>query len=396
LRREQEISDRNWSRWRSAESGARLPFDEHLGRNMPSTPVQHRGPPAAAAALALVIAALPGCGEEVLSPLPALGAKIDETSVSGISSGAYMAGQFELAHSRLVAGVAIIAGGPWGCADSVFADMMPGPGATFLNLSKAVNGCMLNALAPLGVPNPDHLADKARRLAEEGSIDPIDGIRDHRVYLFSGKDDHTVVPAIVASAASFYARLGVESGHIKHVADVPAGHGFVTDHQGLACGQSAEPFVVNCAYDQAGELLRHVYGELHPRTAAPAGSFLEFDQRPFTRDLKEHGLSDRGVVYVPAGCASASGCRVHIAFHGCAQSQEAVGDAFVRETGFARWADTNRLVILFPQTKKSAVNPQGCWDWWGYTVHDYLARNAPQIVAVHRMLERLGAPGTSS
>src|SRR5262245_14153319 len=77
--------------------------------------------------------------------LPALGARIAMTSVSGLSSGAYMAGQFQIAHSSIVMGAGIIAGGPYGCAESVFADSMPGPGTAFLNLSKAINGCMLDA-----------------------------------------------------------------------------------------------------------------------------------------------------------------------------------------------------------------------------------------------------------
>ena len=57
--------------------------------------------------------------------LPALGAKISETSVSGISSGAYMAGQFQMAHAKIVKGAAIIAGGPYGCSESVFASLKP-------------------------------------------------------------------------------------------------------------------------------------------------------------------------------------------------------------------------------------------------------------------------------
>ena len=77
-----------------------------------------------------------------------------QTSVSGISSGAYMAGQFEIAHSRDVVGAAIIAGGPYGCSESLFADVIPGPGTALLNLTKAINGCMLNALQAFGVPNP--------------------------------------------------------------------------------------------------------------------------------------------------------------------------------------------------------------------------------------------------
>ncbi len=52
-----------------------------------------------------------GCSEPSATGLPALEAKRAETSVSGISSGAYMAGQFELAHAKDVVGAAIIAGG---------------------------------------------------------------------------------------------------------------------------------------------------------------------------------------------------------------------------------------------------------------------------------------------
>ncbi len=84
-----------------------------------------------------------------------------------------MAGQFQIAHSKMVVGAAIIAGGPYGCAESAYSDMMPGPGAAFLNLSKAINGCMLNAMRFWGVPNPGLLADKTKRLAEEDRIDPI-------------------------------------------------------------------------------------------------------------------------------------------------------------------------------------------------------------------------------
>ena len=97
--------------------------------------------------------------------LPALGAKIGETSVSGISSGAYMAGQFQMAHAKIVKGAAIIAGGPYGCSESVFADAMPGPGTAFLNLSKAMNGCMLNLLGVWGTADPVDLAAKAKRRA---------------------------------------------------------------------------------------------------------------------------------------------------------------------------------------------------------------------------------------
>lgn len=312
--------------------------------------------------------------------------------MSGISSGAYMAGQFEMAHAKRVIGAAIIAGGPYGCSESVFAGSIPGPGAQMLNLSKAVNGCMLDLLGLWGVADGAALARKAERLAQDGRIDPIADVVGDRVYLFSGTSDHTVVPSIVGHAAEFYHALGVADANIKLVTSLPAGHAFVTDDSGGACERSGEPYVVDCDYDQAGDLLGFLYGPLKPRSAVPAGDYVTFDQRPF-RAGGDDGLAEAGVVYIPQACRANAGCRVHVAFHGCAQNQETVGDAFITGSGFARWADTNQIIVLFPQVETTATNPQGCWDWWGYTGSAYLTRDAPQIAAVNAMLNALQKHG---
>ena len=337
-------------------------------------------------------ALLSGCGDNTTTDddqLPKIGADITQTSVSGISSGAYMAGQFQLAHAKQVVGAAIIAGGPWGCAESAFAGIMPGFGAEFMNMNKAVNGCMSNKMAALGVPDPAGLAQKAKARAEKGEIDPIADVASDRIYLFSGKQDHTVVPQIVEAARAFYGRLGVPDKNIVLEERYPAGHAFVTDDSGLACEQTGEPYVVDCDYDQAGALLKHIYGKLNPRAEVASGTYAEFDQRPFTEKLGSHGLSGTGLSYIPKSCVTDKGCRVHIAFHGCAQNRMTVGEDFARESGLARWADTNKLIILFPQTATLPLNPQGCWDWWGYTGENFLTRDAKQVVAVERMLERL-------
>jgi len=362
-------------------------------KTSPEAPARSR---CLAAALAIFTAVLvTACRNEPSAALPALGADIHQTSTSGISSGAYMAGQFQIAHSASVAGAAIIAGGPYGCAESLFADYIPGPGTAFLNLSKAINGCMLNALQIWGTPDPKRLADRARKLAEQGRIDPIDGVLKDRVYLYSGREDRTVVPPIVTAAVEFYEALGLPRESLRHVKEHPAGHAFVTEDKGQRCDETGKPYIVDCDYDQAGALLTHIHGALKPRAAAETGRYLEFDQRPFVVGLgADHGLSDFGVVYVPEMCR-AGGCRVHIAFHGCAQNRAAVEDAFVRDTGFGRWADTNGFIVLFPQTASGATNPQGCWDWWGYTGPHYADREGPQIKAVAAMIERLSGGGYS-
>lgn len=345
--------------------------------------------------LALTVGALlvlAACREEPARGLPRLGAALDATSASGISSGAYMAGQLQMAHSSIMVGAAIIAGGPYGCAESAFSMGLPGPGAQFLNATRAINLCMLGLW---GTPDTVPLARRAERLAAAGAIDPLARLASHKVYLFSGTADHVVVPRVVVAAAELYGRLGVSIERIKRVLTVPAGHAIITETEGLACEKTGKPFIVSCGYDQAGDLLAHLYGPLAPRSIAPTGELVSFDQSTFTRDIPLSGLAQTGLAYVPTQCRRERGCRIHVAFHGCGQSRSLVGDAFIAKAGFQRWADTNRIVVLFPQVAIGPTNPQACWDWWGYTGSRFLTREAPQIRAVRRMIEHLAAaPGS--
>ena len=341
------------------------------------------------ALVALVAVAVMSCGDtsERSGPtdLPKIGAVSDQTSLSGISSGAYMAGQVQIAHSARIVGAAIIAGGPYACAESPFG-LMPGTGL-MMNSMRAINTCMKGLT---GKPDAGPLADRARRLADRGEIDPVANLARHRLYVFSGTRDEIVVPAVVAAVPDLYNELGLPVGQMKRVTTMAAGHAFVTEKDGLSCSATGKPYIVGCGYDQAGDLLAHIYGPLAPPSTANAGRLAVFDQSPFTRDLPFNaGMALSGAVYVPDDCRVRPGCRVHVAFHGCGQSRLAVGDAFIRTTGFLRWADTNRIVVLFPQAAPSATNPQGCWDWWGYTGLRFMTRDAPQVRAVVRMLDRL-------
>jgi len=357
------------------------------------------------AAIVLIAAAIfyeQGSDETPDEPgrLPALGADLSGTTVSGISSGAYMAGQFQMAHAELVTGAAIVAGGPYACSESAYGKMIPGPGAMFLNAQKAVSGCMRNALQLWGIPDPKRLANRTRELSEKGSIGAIEAITTDRVYLFSGRRDDTVKPEIVAAAKAYYLELGVPEDRIAFVDSFEAGHAFVTVDKGLSCSASHSPFVEDCDYDMAGALLEHLAGPLKPPAPAgqPAGRFVGFEQSRYSEGIDRHGMAEEGVVFVPEACENAPGCRVHVAFHGCQQSRALVGDAFVKDTGYARWAGANRMIVLFPQVKKGTFNPLGCWDWLGYTGSDYLTREGPQIRVVRAMLEALsqtrpGFPG---
>ena len=97
------------------------------------------------------------------------------------------------------------------------------------------------------------------------------------------------------------------------------------------------------------------------------------------------------MIYIPEICAAKGGCRLHIALHGCEQNRDQVGMAFIEGSGFAGWADTNNLVILFPQVEASILNPKACWDRFCYTGNNFLTKDALQIAAIWRMVERLAS-----
>jgi poly(3-hydroxybutyrate) depolymerase len=335
-----------------------------------------------AVALACVLSAGFAAQSEA-GELPALKADLSRTSVSGLSSGGYMAGQFQVAHSKTVIGAGIVAAGPFGCAQSAFYVT-----SVWANATQAVYGCMSNTLSMFGVLDSQRLLGVAQTLAREGKIDPLEDLKRSKVYLYSGENDSIVSSAVVRAARDFYLAAGVASGNVELVTGKPGGHAFSTDGEGAACEKNEPPYVNNCHYDQAGEILRFIYGALEPKGAAQAGDFMTFDQGGYASPGAT--LAAKGVVYVPPACRNAGGCRIHVVFHGCEQSQAQAGDAVIRESGFAGWAATNKIVVLFPQAAPSGLNPKTCWDWWGYTGSDFLSRDAPQMQAVAGMLAALG------
>jgi hypothetical protein len=230
------------------------------------------------------------------------------------------------------------------------------------------------------------------RLALDKRIDPPGYLAKSRVWLFSGTRDETVRPEVVEALARFY---GLFNAKFVLVKDKPAGHAMVTHNAGNACGATEPPFINDCDYDAAGELLRFLLGSLSPPSSQPAGKLLRFDQRPSAGgNAYALSLADEGYAYVPQVCEKER-CRVHVVFHGCRQGAETVGERFVRDAGYNRWADSNHLIVLYPQVIARyfwIYNPRGCWDWWGYTGTTYATKEASQIRAVQKMVDLLAGP----
>ena len=138
--------------------------------------------------------------------------------------------------------------------------------------------------------------------------------------------------------------------------------------------------------------LRHLYPENFRYASEDPhrdGALRAFDQKEFVGTSgSAANLHEVGYVYMPEACRQGP-CRLHVAFHGCRQNVESVHDDFIRDAGYNRWASSNRIMILYPQVTSSNLNPNGCWDFWGYSGQSYATRDGPQMRAVRAIVDRL-------
>jgi poly(3-hydroxybutyrate) depolymerase len=359
----------------------------------------------AVAALLAVSAAWFGGWASAAEPLGRFSADPGQVSVSGISSGAFMANQLHIAHSTGIMGAGLIAGGLYGCAvDSVTST------GVFSLASLAVGPCMS---VPTLLRPVEYYARTVAELAARGWIDPPSNLARSRVYMFTGEADQVVDSKTIEVGANLYRTLGVPESQIvlryRDLSPPGAGHSWVTKNFGKACNTNASPFINNCTYDQAGDVLTTIYGPLQPPTDGPlSGRIVAFDQAAFVPEkaAAANGMSDTGYLYIPKACEAGAGrrCRLHVALHGCLQSAEVLGDDFYTKVGINEWADTNGIMVVYPQAHATTVselasqnfvsllhtNLAGCWNWWGYGRDShYLTKQGVQIRAIWSMVLRL-------
>lgn len=319
--------------------------------------------------------------------LPPMGADLSQTSVSGLSSGAFMTSQYYIAFSDVMVGAGIVAGGPYYCS---------GSWALNTKVENATTTCM-NPLTNSVAPNIPVLVHKAEEFSEKGTIDPLENLANDRIYMFSGQSDEVVTTRVVDTTESFYKEVGVPPENIFYDRSVDAGHAIITDNNDdVACELTEPPFINDCDFVQSHVILNHIYEGLNPPSLTLSGEIIEFDQSEFI-ESSTTSMSDIGYLYVPAPC-HAGACKVHVVFHGCLQGVKVIGDDYYTETGYNEIADSNEILVLYPQVEPSdgdPLNPEGCWDFWGYSSPDdpdpdFYSKNAPQLSTVNRMVQRLG------
>src|SRR5215207_2372499 len=114
--------------------------------------------------------------------LPKLKILPGSLTVSGFSSGGYMATQYQVAYSKDVIGAGIVAAGPWFCAQ----------GSMWRGREHCLEG---SEAGPEILP----LVAALKASAEAGAVDDPSWLAPDRVWIFHGKRDRSVGAAVVDS-----------------------------------------------------------------------------------------------------------------------------------------------------------------------------------------------------
>jgi poly(3-hydroxybutyrate) depolymerase len=308
--------------------------------------------------------------------------------VAGISSGGFAAVQMHVAHSSVFKGAAIYAGGVYWCAGA-------GGAAT------ALANCGGETL-PTGEASYNSTLAASQAYLEQqslsGTIDPVANLAGQPVYLWSGTRDQVVNPLEMADLQSEYLRYGA---NVRFDNAFPAAHGWESPQGELDCGTSGSPYMIRCSangavYDSVKTWLTMFLGSLVPRNDGKLqGSLMTFDQTEFGASPNV-SLAPTGNVFVPKSCADGRKCGFVLALHGCLQQSTLIGNRWVTEAGINEWADTNALVVLYPDTIATSApdptNPNACFDWWGYSNQsdpNYALKSGLQMSVLYAMVQRV-------
>jgi poly(3-hydroxybutyrate) depolymerase len=329
----------------------------------------------------------PTTGAAAATGLPRL--RIGSDYVTGISSGGYMATQLQVAYSSRFSAAGIFSAGPYYCAKD--------------SLVIALEACTSPQVIPDDVAGSIAYTDQAAR---SGAIDPTRNLAHQRTWLFHGTKDTVVATQVADDLATYYRHYGVP---LTYSHSAPAGHAWISPLGPNPCGVNQSPYVNRCGFDAESQMLGTMFGAapVPPNRGRPHGTLLAFSQDPYavaprpgdgdvTRGgAAAIGMGPTGYVYIPDSCRHGHTCRLVLALHGCLQSAGTIGRTFVTHSFLNQYADTNGLVVLYPQTEADTTlgNPKGCWDWWGYlgpADTDYATRSGPQMVTVMNMVRALG------
>lgn len=376
-----------------------------------------------------------------------------QVSVSGVSSGAYMAVQLHVAYSETFMGVGSIAGGPYYCAENM----------------TDITAIKLKCMAGAGIVPDDYTPyrDKAIELSKDGKIDNVSNLANDKVFIFNSAEDQVINPGLGYLSVLFYRDFSNDPlNAVIGFNAIPGYTGYAVAHglptiinkyddyinyadQATPCApansqqypwfpnefyRGNDPWLYHCpypngyvptidGYSMAKLLLDQIYGDIKD-PVEPSGELTSHEQLQFVDDpdiktvddLHTHGLGETLYVYTPSACKDdPQQCdKLHVALHGCQQFPEwtftgKIGSKKEGETikfndlfyngPFNGIAEANGIVMLYPQaynigTAQDDINPYGCWEFWPFYEADkenYYTQGGIQMRMIKAMVDHFNS-----
>jgi len=291
-------------------------------------------------------------------------------SVSGLSAGGSMAVQHLVAFSGTVDGATIAGGSPYGCG---------GLGRPFVR-------CYY------GNVNVQASVEYVYWRRKQGNIDDPSGLAHIPVVLFSGKNDWVVYTAVMRETKQQLESF-VDTAKLAGYFYTQAGHVWSIDHGDCKCGDCSGGGstlccdINDCSFDLSGTALRQAYGGLNARATAQAQlrwieqhAYLPPASRPDVRVRRMPTAAVRAggtlmkyaIAYVPPRCeADVRRCKLHVNYHGCDDLNWKNRLRWVKHLDLLEYAQSNDLVVLFPQARGDNAVGVGCWNWVSYEDDPY-------------------------
>jgi hypothetical protein len=219
------------------------------------------------------------------------------TLVSAISSGAFMAVQYQAAYSNSVVGGDVVAAVSNYCV------------AGALHYTSVCMGQVL--LMPA---NTALMPVAAEGFAESGQIGPLSRLHDYRIHAFSGTKDMVVSQQGEVATTFFLTQAGVTPANLLYVDNVPIGHALLTSGFGNSCADNALSYIGHCQVNKqrnahAGAIFTHIGAAAMPPVKALSGRIVTLNQHEFA-DASTGMAED---AYLPTVCASEISCEVPVA-----------------------------------------------------------------------------------
>lgn len=306
-------------------------------------------------------------------------------TVSGISSGGSMAMIHAISRSSCVSGVAVVAGATYGC--NALLDTCSDACADGPCQCQTAHQYIVDA----------YLLQRARA----GVIDDLYNVRGMKAWLFSGTEDSVVRTCVMKHVERQMEALGAD---VTTVFNVFAQHCWLIDGRTTGPSQYVDKcgdfcsYVEDCQYDMARAIFSNQYGAVRPPAFNPdmVNNLVKVHLAaylPASTTAEGIGLGRFALAYVPSACygMQAWECSIHVRYHGCGSGVTTMSEFpkfFYDDMPFL--AESNGIIVLYPQAVAAGPNTEGCWDWTGYYDDpNFDTHSGPQMRTILAMISGL-------